>query len=597
MASTEETSVVERHLEKGVLGIAVLILLVVAGFWVIRSPRVISIGDRACSPSEVDDALAQLGKEVAERHDKAAAPSEPTINWVEELKKRLAVRPMPNFLALGPEQPPLPTENKSGPGPTIAKLELAELAKDLVAPEKPLVAIERELVVVPVPPPATPLDTPPAQPGKNYEDWLIAHVVAVVDFGKTYNAWALKLAPLNRTPRMIAAAVELERAELRPDGKVGPAQPVSWTPLTPPQPKLPELDRNLAEVQAALEELARNQEPILRPDSYDVITNLGEESWRRYKPRSRLDTTPPPVGAIPPTPMPMPAAMPPAGVAQPRVPPPARIEAPAYRPGAGPGPRAGYESGLPDEAFMGRPRPGMNPRIPTPAPRPTPMPAPRPAPTAVSMPAMQPAILPTEQGFMEIWAHDRGLQDGPRCVYRARVHWANPLLTMTDVVKKPEDARTPTLPGPWSAWSDPMAPARVTEYFLVGASPNLGKVMIDVFTRKFGVCRTERLTVAPGEPIGNKKELQLPAPDGKLVSTALDFRTGSTLVDIDFNKKVQLAGTGLTKDTTEAIVLDNDGRLVIRLESVDRACDRYKQLADEAKQGAGAPAAMAPRNP
>ena len=289
MAKTNGPSLVERHLEKGVLAVSVLILISTLVFWVASSRREIPIGHSVYLPSDVDDAV---GKEV-ERLDatlRGIRPDPPTVpNHLEELKRKI-LQPysedlVRDYIQWQPGQPELePADEGGATRPTV---ELAALVAKMVAAEQPVAEIYREVTVPPQE--QGPAAGQPARP--RYEEVIASHVVGVYPHGRLRQLWQEVLDQTTARPTLIVVNVEAERRHLLPDGRWSAPEPVSVFKL-PGQllPSLPKYDaKNPQEVEVAIAQVAAIQEQIVEPWYPDIVWptfQLG--TWMIHKPKTRV---------------------------------------------------------------------------------------------------------------------------------------------------------------------------------------------------------------------------------------------------------------------------------------------------------------------
>ena len=246
--------------------------------------------------------------------------------------------------------------------------------------------------------------------------------------------------------------------------------------------------------------------------------------------------------------------------------------------------------------------PPMPPQQPTPPVGPGRQPVP-PRPGVGPQPQMeQPeiALVPSLQeqlshakGILEVWVHDTDLTEGRTYAYRVRLVLYNPLFGQFRVVPKDkqDQAKQVAVKTPWSAWSEPVAVKRGTEFFLTGRFLNQGG-NVKVFTHKWGQWVEQSFRVEPGDPIGRVVSKKLRRLDTGLVETTeVDFRTGAIAVDFEFDRKKIVGKAGFTRETMVMLYQDADGKLRSRVDYEDMNCQRYKELLKWSKQTAAVVAA------
>jgi hypothetical protein len=455
------------------------------------------------------------------------------------------------------------------------------------------VRIEREVQI-----PQSSAAAPAASEALRPVEVVAAHGAGVFPQGKMLERWRKVVEQASLPVAMWAAAVEVQRSQLLPDGRWSSPGAVSRLPGEFTPPALPPYeDKNLPEIRQVITELSQPaiQEYILEPE-YPQIIWPGRQmgTWMIHKPRTRVSNlsagagvTPGegmylPVPSLPQTyysttrpgygpayqpPLYRPDGMPPVyrpesqvPVYRPDMPPPVyRPEAPPVpgvptTPPRIPIPRAPVApTPLPRAPFAPTPIPRA-PVAPTPIPRapiaPTPLPrapiAPPPLPPPVSE-ALAPsapevaAVLPLAQqiehpdGIMEVWFHDTGnLVEGQSYRYRYRVVLLNPLALRFRDVANEADAKVLTLTTEWSPWSDAQTVHRPTRFFVVGHSPQTQIVGVEVFTQKWGQRVHWRFNVARGEPIGSSVTMDMLPLVGEKVE-AVSVDFSTGAVAVDFD--------------------------------------------------------------
>jgi len=619
---------IERHIEKIVLGVCALILVYAVFYWALGSPREIEVVSGGhgrtitVGPGEVDSTLAKAAREIEVEIDQTVPQHYSLDDYNAQLAQRQD-RPFSATELVSLGQPSAPLRPSGLSDEDQERVKLADIIKAMPAPSMPLINVGREY---------------PRREGQPPADMLVTHVVATYDRAELIRKWNETLKNTRIWPRVVAVAVKAEVRERRLDGTWSSSRPVRMTripltdaagnPISPPM--APDFDgNNHNEINAAIEAVGDLswQREILEPEFWDIWSPTGEwVSWRTHLPdnpvskeyRKQIEpkTTAPPHSARRTLPVPR---KPPARRTTPR-----RTIRPTSPPrgGAMPDEMSGVPPEQLDPAVMaemmrrareeqgagGQPAPGRRPRARTPAPRPT---APkRVRPVMPRTPVRQPGagrefprpeetpVPPLadqmETGTVLVWFHDAGLESLKTYQYRIRLVFVNPLLTRTREVENPEDARGAHVETPWSDWSHPVAVPQETEFFVTRHSTVLGMVYVDVFARALGQWVRRSFGVSEGELIGQEKDVNVPDPtNGAIVKQTVDFSTGAVVVRLDFTKTVR-TGT-IDRPTVEMVYLNEKGQLRTRIRAIDENSKRYKHLKEEAARAKAVAAGRAER--
>lgn len=600
MAKSSLAKLVDRHIEKVVLGGCVLLLVYSLGHWVFSSPRRFRAdgigGADGLRPAEIDKELLAESERVVARAQEATPAKTP----VKTHSAQIAAAQTPRFLGLGmgplgwPQTPPEagPPPIKAGPTPKYK-----DFVATAIAPRKPQIIAKRELLKVPKP-----------------DDTISIRGAAVLPFKTQAEAWdeIVKGTKMFRAP-VVAQRLEIQVEETLPSGRKITRTIVPVTKEFEPPTVPAYTGRNGDQVRDAVKELQASERHIWQPPMLEVWHPqtgdwvLGET----YLPRTSVHeaTSRDATGAGSDGGPPAHGARDPAGR---RPVPPEEPAAPRAR-----GRRAGAVSDrrtTDREALVGLARrleakrlaageliidrdgrlipgkPGLSerPRVPAALTRD------RRAPTApvrrtgqagaASRPAERPGPAPLGDmaaqraaGQILLWWHEANLK--PEHVYRYRVRAVliNPLLARDDVVAKDnlDDARIPTLTTPWSEWSDPTSVARAVEFFVLGRA-GTRQITVAVFGYALGGWVLRRFTVAPGEPIGEVLDREVMNPIvGQKVLRAVDFSTGAVAVAFEVRSPYLRANGVLAKDV-RMLYLDAGGELrtMINIKAL-RLSERY----------------------
>jgi len=195
--------------------------------------------------------------------------------------------------------------------------------------------------------------------------------------------------------------------------------------------------------------------------------------------------------------------------------------------------------------------------------------------------------------YQLVWAHDvgdastGGAESGKTYQYRVRVNLYNRYCAVPTPLKSADDAKQVLVAGQWSAPSDDMYIEPDTQFFLTGGSPNSRSgAKVSVFKWYEGVWVEHRFPVQIGKPLGGTAREQVGiTSDGTPDKPPIAFDTGATVVDIDYDyryrvkKKKGKAGMIVTaaQKTIALVYLDHSGQLHQRVLAADKAEGHYKE--------------------
>ncbi len=587
---------IERHVEKIVLAVCILIFGYAMFHWAFSSPLEIEVVSdlqgrkTAVAPGEVDAILLDTARRLEAQMQQGKASLPPVPDYAKKLQ-RLQADPLPPMGPLVEVTSPsiqLKMDETSQTGP---KMELKDLLAAIPKPGKPSVMVDREFT----------------QKGDEPEDVLAAHVAGIYPWAELTNRWSNILAETSIPPDIFVVAVEAEIRERRFDGAWGPARVVMMARVPQvdpdgtriPLPALPDFDgENVEEVHAVIRDLAENwQEEILEPTYWNIWWATREwGTWMIHLPSNPVSEK-------------LAKLLEPDEEERPSRRPPVRRVAPNPRGSArgsmdryGAGPRGGFETRGSDMRRRGSARGDMfgsarggisarNPRGRTRLPQVT---ARRTA-TEISAPKVTPVPPMQDQrqdGNVLFWFHDTGIEGLKVYQYRCRLVLVNPLVTFIGYVKDPEDAKLTVIRTPFSEWSDPVSVPQATEFFVASAIEFNRQVYVEIFARGRGQWVMKRFQLAEGELIGAKATVKFTNPDdGTRQSKPMDFSTGAVAVRFDFKKKIQRRNVAV--GTVEMVYLDAKGQLKTRIGLTDKNSPRYKQLKEETQRAKAATEAAA----
>lgn len=632
MRSNNVLQTIETHVEKGILGLAVLFALGLAGYCLVIGPNQVEYNGTWLGPDEVDEAVA----EQAKRLETAYRNAEPQLPTVPAYAGQLQSSFSAGIFANEPNVPPVPRELRVAtafgpPLPPLPGLEEEErniVLADVLPPTKPVtitgssLLFRQAVIAVQAQPGTTPTPTAvaTAAPQADERAWV------------TVGAWLPREAQKREmTKRKYAGyrahvdvtGVEVQRQELLPSGEYSDWQdvPISLAALKfeIPSPVFDERSGdvlNRSDLNAKLEEVKANQPLVLQPPFYDIEAG---DDWDVPFPSLRVKTEIPEPQVEKPEPRPEEPARP--------VRPPPGMGMPPGGGGRPPG--------------MGYPPGGGTPRAPRASDN-----------TKEARQQAQQRWKDAKKAFAErnyqaaktecqwlidnvdqhknrrmakdaermqsraqreldrgrkteavafvrhdnadkdpgVWFHDDSVEPGKTYRYRMRVRIWNRYVGKRDVLQDPSNAEKTELTGDWSLPSDPVTVAPETHFFVRGATSD-DAVNVEVFKRFRGDWYKESFLVRVGDEIGELREIKTYELDdkGNPVRAGVDFRTGAVVLDIRNERSLpvrQASADGQFRYyAADAMVLTYlapaDGRVIQRVDRDDRADPLYAKLSDE----------------
>lgn len=569
MAKTVQPGLVEKHIEKIVLGVAALILVIVMIGWVVRSPyegMVLSMEPKPAK--DLDPALAKLARDTERRIEKEMPAAQTLPQWVSQLNGRLdapfsaSIRDIINLT-----QGVMPIV----PDPSMNGMRRLESLPELPVVGQALVWAGSELVQMPQ-------MTAVGQPGGGNAayDVYAAHVTAVIDYEALAKIWRQSFQKLGVSTSPVFVNVSAERQEKLPDGTWGPMVVIPGVRtgggtggvanvdmLALPDPKTVTPDVFRTQMNNYLQRGVAQS--ILEPEYYAVYWSLPANTsslsswgtWRHHLPETVVNQS-------------STAELPPGHQA------PGQTINPSYSP-------SGPTGIMPPMGPMGpmgpnaRPLTGPGSRAGTGA-----YPTPPGGPVA---PVVQPVVLEKvtavpslgnqcAEGKVQVWLHDISLTPGKTYMYRLRVEILSPVCGDTNAVKNAQDADQLTLVA-LSGWSEPKKIESATEIFVSSGTPGTGatagKVTFDVYRRANGRVFHATFPARMGDPVGESAlQIYRDPMTSQLVRGNVDFGTGCVLLDHDFAKTVQISGR--PQSSLGVMLLTPSGELISR--------DRYDDSRD-----------------
>ncbi|MCY2931940.1 MAG: hypothetical protein NTV86_21080 [Planctomycetota bacterium] len=592
MAKNDMAKLMERHLEKAVLGVCVLLLAFAAVHWLLSSPRDFTpaAGGASMEPSQVDGFLAGRAATLAAKARSKEVPEailtakgkQVLPEW-DKIIQNLRLFKVNSLTQPALGDPQVATVQPAGAPPPPGIL-LADFVKLIPAPAAPRITSG---VILPQ--------------ADKAADIPINGGVAAYPFKKLVDGWST----LESFVAMAPVRVDVEVEETTLDGKVTvkPLEPllraaaaVKGKDNAPaPQPLLTPIpdytDKNQPAVFGAINEInsERRQRQIVTPD----LPNIWEASLEAWVPGQAIlkPVLPEKLWPTMPTKAVGPVVKPPTGVTPrvtPPVPKPPAPTTPTVKPPVRPGTTPPHVT---PPAVV---RPPVTPTgvdaggVRAPAPVRTVVPdraADADRDTGRASTETVVSVLSSRRGAEEIylwWLHPN-VKPGSTCRYRVKVTFINPLLARPELAKNPEEAKIKMVEGPWSQWSEPVTVTRPVRFFLTNKVAE-GQVRVVVFAHAMGQWVRHEYPVSQGDPIG-RMEAQVsvwnPIAEKKQ-DVPVDFTTGAVSLDSDETTVVLTAGRSTV--AAEIIYLDEDGHVKAATSATaDRTSQAYKDY-DELDQ-------------
>jgi hypothetical protein len=618
-------NIIEQHLEKGVLGLAVLYLLAMLYMFLIRSPNKVEYGGQQVGPRELAAAIEQDVQSLRRAVDNAPKPATDVPNYSVTLRSEheqgiFANTALPNRLpratGFGVRVPSLVEEGEAS-GRVV-----------LVTPHAPSVPVARTgrnlaLRRRPTLPGTSPPSAAPTEPVELA--WVT--VAAYFDVKAQRNALSEAGYATHRSG-IYLTGVDVERQERLASGEFGEWQPVLNSAAMPrfdiPQPEINELTGaavNRDELQRAYNLVKHHQDVLLQPLFYHTLAG---ESWRMPPLEGHADLAeleesrpgPDPGG---------PRAQQAEGRDKARD----DLEAArqAYRSRRDRDAESACQRVLSNASALRSHRdtaqmilnsitldqqraalvtptdtsttpidtggdlddgpivdPVRGPRTPT---------GPRPAPGTAAQTKL--ITHPDEREKLAVWFHDDSVVAGKTYRYRLRVRMWNRYVMETRALKNPEQARLTELAGAWSVPGEPITVAPSTYFFLASGSAADGQTRVDVWKWRQGNWLKQSFSVGIGDTIGGVQEVGTGVLDRttlREIREPVDFSTGALVLDIRAGEPVvrrDLRSKGFQLRDVESLVLvyldPADGQVKERAFALERSDPMFIRLATLAREG------------
>jgi hypothetical protein len=516
-------NIIERHIEKVILALCVVVLLWVGYRYFVATPFQVTIDGQMLGPRQIDPMLAEEARKIdtelrGKADDKLQQWKVP--NYIRQMQQRIEqpVTPDKTFASLrGSRDLFVITQEDGTIGPTTNNNQVVAQYHTPVVPApqamiaQPNLGTLSELAVRTQPNLRQVVGQPP-------------YDLLWVSLASAFDATALResltrqaTVSFMRIPEtwwqqtLAISDVMVQREQLMPDGQWGQST------LLPPSPDRPSYrtvmanpGRNFREVVASIRQ---NQAQVVQPTGYELIDG-------------RVWTAP----AI---------TLPESAPTNPTEAPPTMI------------PPGMMESAPPGMFGDGAMPPSTRPRL------------------------GRGGVDPVNADQIELWAYDLTAESGTRYRYRMRVAVVNPLFGKSLAGEQTPLAKQAQLLSPWSEWTE-VETLRQRYTFLVNATrPPLNQAQIEIWQFSGGNWRTAKFVVSAGDQIGglttDHKPLVPPpaaapgmpaAPAAPETPQPIDFATNTIMLDLDFRNVVR---TGMIeRNSPRLLYLNAEGDILSR---------------------------------
>ncbi len=601
MAKKGSVSFIELHVEKGVLGLAVLFMVFLAARYLILEPNKIDLGGEKLGPRELDEAILRKADELSKAVEKAKPEKPPVPEFARQLEDSVKYGLFAETDGNAPPLPPvLPVAAQFGtPLPKIEEgLDVDDVT--VVTPLKPTSLVARTGISLAYRrPPALPTGAPGVAAAEDDDPVELSWITVAGYFPLDEQQQAMAdagYAGYRAKPYVVG--LDVQRQEMTATGEYS-----DWMDVTPakampkidvPKPEFNEKGelRNQAELDERLDTIKRLQPNIMQPTFYAV--DAGDE-WDvpplpGYESKEGEEATP-----ESPKPekkeKPEKKQKPPAGGGGRMAPP------------SGGGKGGGGGGAAPGGGRMGPSEGGAaNPFAQQPPQRTVntrksildDLKAARKAVrektwdrahqlansvignsdasgadkaaarkiirevekarakeakagmrgqthTGIPSPVQVPFVTnPESEDEPAVWFHDDSVDPGKTYRYRMRVRLWNRYVGRRASLRDPTQADQAVLVGQWSAPTAPLAVAPKRHFFVRGQAFGEPAASVDVFTWYKGNWLKEDFKVRVGDVIGAPLEVKTPEldEDDKPKKEEVDFSTGAVVLDLRIDEPV-----------------------------------------------------------
>lgn len=603
----QPVNMVERHLEKGVLGICAAVALAAVALYLVSSPNKIDLGGEVVGAEAIDERVRDAGTKLRDKLRSAEASEVKVENFVPELEAASSPLASAGVAAEIPSPvPPLPRVPDIGDAvPKVGEIKLAKV----IAPNQPIATKGRSsvLLVPPQPFAAGGKNVPPPVAGVFQTDLNWITVGALFDQQKQIAV--CKKAGYKagrRNPYLVGS--DVQRREKLPDGTYGEwADVKAYLPLEPPPLPPVEIvagrkgqymatDATREKVRAYFDALRTIQAELFRP--LFPSKKYGDDwLYPKFKdidiPLLDEELCVSADAKCPPRPYP---PQPDIVKAAPTAPKSDKERLDALRAEM----ERLFAAGQCDEAIA-KADELLNDKAVTDADKKL----------ASSRKAQmkqdkeqgrckaKPDESHDEEGgsrarmsrFQVVWANDAappsegGVTSGKTYQYRMRVRLYNRFCAVPADVADAKDAESVFVAGDWSDPTEDIYISPDMKFFLTSGNPgSQSGAKVTVFKWFQGVWVNATFAAEPGQALGGKSRQPVgKMADGQPDKPEIDFATGATVVDIDYDYQFRTKrnkGKGFTVDdpspTVAMIYKDASGVLRQRVLEADRTSDEHK---------------------
>lgn len=183
-----------------------------------------------------------------------------------------------------------------------------------------------------------------------------------------------------------------------------------------------------------------------------------------------------------------------------------------------------------------------------------------------------------------IWMHDAApgsLESGNAYQYRIRATLFNRLAGEPTKFDNAENAKVFFIPGDWSPPSDPVVIPATSEFYVTGIDNRKGTAKVEMYQWFDGYWVTTRVNFEVGEKVAAKKRAEVPDPDspGDVDRASVPFDTGFTVLQIDsdrMQREKKSRGGGIRFQDAlskggSVLLVGMNGEVVERFVSMDKA--------------------------
>lgn len=208
------------------------------------------------------------------------------------------------------------------------------------------------------------------------------------------------------------------------------------------------------------------------------------------------------------------------------------------------------------------------------------------------LPNFEDQISVSQGGIGKIVAvvHYNNLKYGREYRVRFRIIMVNPLIgqpvKQRIIASKANDVKVPTITTPWSPWASAGKVERQDHFFITSASQQSKVIGVAVYKKILGnEVECKIANVVAGQKITAERPVKIYSPitgqpyktaDGK--DPVVSFDTGITIAEINFDKELILPGGEKPQKVTEIVYVDAHGKTHRRIYQIDRASRVRKNL-------------------